>query len=73
MIFNCTSFHIFNTKFYSIICHCLRMLHIAITIFFYESCINAIMNVKSSQSFLEYYTVIDELTRSYEMLHVHSY
>jgi hypothetical protein len=31
------------------------------------------MNEKSSQSFLEYYTFIDELTKSYEMLHVHSY
>ena len=33
MIFNCTSFHNFNAKFYSIICYSLRILRFTITSF----------------------------------------
>jgi hypothetical protein len=71
MIFNCTSFHIFNAKFYSIIWHDLRILHITIT-HFYELCMNAIMNEMSSQGFMVYNTITNELEKLYEMLHIHS-
>ena len=70
MIFNYTSFHIFNAKFYSIILHGLRILCIAI-ISFYEFCMNAIMNKRAHKGFMICYTNIDELTRLYKMLYMH--
>ena len=71
MIFNCTSFHIFNTKFYLIVWHGLRILRITI-ISFYELCMNANMNEMSSQGFMVYNIITNELEKLYEMLHMHS-
>jgi hypothetical protein len=46
MIFNCTSFYIFNDKFYSFICHFLRTLCVTVIIF-YDLCMTAIMNERA--------------------------
>ena len=41
-------------------------------LFFYELCMNAIMNERAHKGFKICYTNIDELTRLYEMLYVYS-
>jgi hypothetical protein len=73
MIFDCTSFHIFNAKFYSIICYGLRILFYVLQLpHFYKLCMNVIMNERAHKGFMICYTNIDELTRLFEMLHIHS-
>jgi hypothetical protein len=39
---------------------------------FYELCMNAIMNERAHKGFMICYTNMDELTRLYEMLYMHS-
>jgi hypothetical protein len=53
------------------LCHGL-ILRITITSFFYELCINTIINEMSSQGFMVYDTITNELEKLYEMLHMHS-
>ena len=71
MIFNCTSFHIFNANFYSIIWHDLRILRITIISFLW------VMHEYDYEwkRVLKVYGIVYSYRwayKSYEMLHVHS-
>jgi hypothetical protein len=48
-------------------CYVLQLPH-----FFYDLCMNVIMNERAHKGFMICYTNMDELTRLYEMLYVHS-